>query len=43
MSQDQKVTNSVNNPVPAGFDALPVLDLRDPNFTVEGPRKTATG
>jgi cytochrome P450 len=41
MSQDQKVTTSVNNPVPAGFDALPVLDLRDPNFTVEGNRLLA--
>ena len=37
MSQvEQKVTTNVNNPVPAGFDALPVLDLRDPNFTVKG-------
>src|SRR5271166_4438273 len=36
--RDQNVTTSVNNPVPAGFDALPVLDLRDPNFTVEGNR-----
>jgi cytochrome P450/ferredoxin-NADP reductase len=35
---EQNVTTSVNNPVPAGFDALPVLDLRDPNFTVEGNR-----
>jgi len=35
---EQKVTTSLNNPVPAGFDALPVLDLRDPNFTVEGNR-----
>src|SRR6516162_5570911 len=31
----------VNNPVPAGFDALPVLDLRKPNFTVEGNRLLA--
>jgi hypothetical protein len=31
----------VNNPVPAGFDSLPVLDLRDPNFTVEGNRLLA--
>ena len=31
----------VNNPVPAGFDALPVLDLRNPNFTVEGNRLLA--
>ena len=29
------------NPVPAGFDALPVLDLRNPNFTVEGNRLLA--
>jgi cytochrome P450 len=36
MSQDQK---SANNAVPAGFDALPVLDLRDPNFTVDGNRQ----
>src|SRR5215813_3859476 len=31
----------VNNPVPAGFDALPVLDLSNPNFTVEGNRLLA--
>ena len=31
----------MNNPVPAGFDSLPVLDLRDPNFTVEGNRLLA--
>jgi cytochrome P450 len=31
----------MNNPVPAGFDALPVLDLRNPNFTVEGNRLLA--
>jgi hypothetical protein len=31
----------VNNPVPAGFDALPVLDLRNPNFTVDGNRLLA--
>ena len=30
-----------SNPVPAGFDALPVLDLRNPNFTVEGNRLLA--
>ena len=35
------MTTSVNNPVPAGFDALPVLDLRDPNFTVDGNRLLA--
>src|SRR5215468_6798416 len=35
MSADSK------NPVPAGFDALPVLDLRNPNFTVEGNRLLA--
>ena len=28
-------------PVPAGFDALPILDLRNPNFTVEGNRLLA--
>src|SRR5262245_41153096 len=32
---------SVTHPVPAGFDALPVLDLRAPNFTVEGNRLLA--
>jgi hypothetical protein len=32
------VVDNVSNPVPAGFDALPVLDLRDPNFTIEGNR-----
>src|SRR5215469_5631677 len=26
----------LNNPVPEGFDSLPVLDLRDPSFTVLG-------
>src|SRR6516164_5695885 len=26
----------LNNPIPAGFDSLPVLDHRDPNFTVLG-------
>ena len=31
----------LNNPVPAGFDSLPVLDLRDPNFTVDGNRRLA--
>ena len=35
---EQTVTTSANNPVPAGFDALPLLDLRDPNFTIEGNR-----
>ena len=35
---EQNMFTSVNNPVPAGFDALPVLDLRDLNFTVEGNR-----
>jgi cytochrome P450 len=29
---------SVKSPVPDGFDALPVLDLGNPNFTVEGNR-----
>jgi integrase len=36
--EEGKVTASVNNPVPAGFDALPVLDLSNPNFIVEGNR-----
>jgi cytochrome P450 len=35
------MATSVNNPVPAGFDALPVLDLHDLNFTVEGNRMLA--
>ncbi len=35
------MVTSVNNPVPAGFDALPVLDLRNPDFTVEGNRLLA--
>ena len=35
------MTTSVNIPVPAGFDALPVLDLRDPSFTVDGNRLLA--
>ena len=38
---EQTATTSVNNPVPAGFDALPVLDLHNPNFTVEGNRLLA--
>ena len=29
---------SVKSPVPDGFDALPVLDLGNPNFTIEGNR-----
>src|SRR5215469_2870352 len=32
------MATSVNHPVPVGFDALPVLDLRDPNITFEGNR-----
>src|SRR5262249_33373929 len=32
------MTADQHNPVPTGFDALPVLDLRAPNFTVEGNR-----
>jgi hypothetical protein len=28
----------VNNPVPVGFDTLPILDLRNPDFTIEGNR-----
>ena len=35
------MVTSVNNPVPAGLDALPVLDLRNPDFTVEGNRLLA--
>ncbi|HTD15362.1 MAG TPA: hypothetical protein VK673_09295 [Chthoniobacterales bacterium] len=35
------VTASVNSALRAGFDARPVLDLRDPNFTVEGNRLLA--
>jgi cytochrome P450 len=42
MSQGQQsVTTGTNNPVPAGFDALPVLDLGNPNFTIEGNRLLA--
>jgi hypothetical protein len=37
----QSVTNGASNPVPAGFDALPVLDLSNPNFTREGNRLLA--
>jgi cytochrome P450 len=36
--EEGKVTASLNHPVPAGFDALPVLDLRNPNFAIEGNR-----
>src|SRR5580700_5368193 len=36
--REQNVTTSVNNTVTTGFDALPLLDLRYPNFTVEGNR-----
>src|SRR5499427_6866860 len=32
------MATSMNNPVPADFDALPVLDLRNPNITFEGNR-----
>jgi cytochrome P450 len=35
------MTTDTHHPVPAGFDALPVLDIRDPNFTVEGNRLLA--
>jgi cytochrome P450 len=38
---EPSMVTSVNNPVPAGFDALPVLDLRNPDFTVEGNRLLA--
>jgi hypothetical protein len=31
----------MNHPVPTGFGALPMLDLRNPNFTVEGNRLLA--
>jgi cytochrome P450/ferredoxin-NADP reductase len=42
MSEAQpSVTNGASNPLPAGFDALPVLDLSDPNFTREGNRLLA--
>ena len=33
---EPSVTTSVNKPIPVGFDALPVLDLCDPNFTTRG-------
>ena len=35
------MASSVSNPVPPGFDSLPVLDLRNPNFTVDGNRLLA--
>jgi cytochrome P450/ferredoxin-NADP reductase len=35
------MTAAPANPVPIGFDALPVLDLRTPNFTAEGNRLLA--
>jgi vanillate O-demethylase ferredoxin subunit len=35
------VSSGSGNPVPAGFDSLPVLDIRDPNFTVLGNRLLA--
>ncbi len=38
---EQSMTTSATNPVPAGFDSLPILDLRNPNFTVEGNRLLA--
>jgi hypothetical protein len=42
MSEAQpSVTNGASNPLPAGFDALPVLDLSDLNFTREGNRLLA--
>src|SRR5262249_13546045 len=34
----EPMTADEHTPVPTGFDALPVLDLRAPNFTVEGNR-----
>ena len=37
----QSVTNGASNPAPAGFDALPVLDISNPNFTREGNRLLA--
>jgi cytochrome P450 len=42
MSQGQQsVATGATNPVPDGFDALPVLDLTSPNFTREGNRLLA--
>ena len=35
------MSTPVNNPVPVGFDTLPILDLRNPNFTIEGNRLLA--
>jgi cytochrome P450/ferredoxin-NADP reductase len=35
------MSTGLNTPVPAGFDALPGLDLCDPKFTVEGNRLLA--
>src|SRR5215472_14539210 len=35
------MSTPVNNPVPVGFDTLPVLDLRNPEFTTEGNRLLA--
>ena len=37
----QSVATGASNPVPAGFDALPVLDVSNPNFTREGNRLLA--
>ena len=42
MSEEQQsVTTGATNPVPVGFDALPALDLSNPNFTREGNRLLA--
>jgi vanillate O-demethylase ferredoxin subunit len=35
------MSTGLSNPVPAGFDSLPVLDLRAPDFTVAGNRLLA--
>ena len=39
--EQQSVATGATNPVPAGFDSLPVLDLRSPNFTGDGNRLLA--
>ena len=37
----QSVATGATNPVPAGFDALPAIDISNPNFTREGNRLLA--
>ena len=37
----QSVATGASNPVPTGFDALPVLDVSNPNFTRDGNRLLA--